>query len=175
MFGNTESLCQQHCPPVRREAEELWGQGGRGPCPGAGAPTVPASPCISIWGKTDVPGSRPCSRLCKQGPCCTSAGGIYHPCPAAFVLVVYGLAARIVFSGLKYSALMRYLSAREDAGGSQRRLGSVLTSLSTAVLGGSCCPGKEEKGVRDAERSSSWGVGVHLGLQFSQRPVLQVT
>lgn len=25
-----------------------------------------ASPCVSVWGKTDVPGSGPCSCLCRQ-------------------------------------------------------------------------------------------------------------
>ena len=109
---------------------------------------VPTSPRVSVWGKDGCAWKRLHSCLCKQGPRRTSMGGIHHPRPVAFVLVVYGLLACIVFSGLKYnSTLMRYLSAQEDAGGLERCLGRMLTSLSTAACYGSCCPCKEEKGV----------------------------
>ena len=139
-----------------------WVGGSHGPCMWSRA--VPPSPCVSVWGKDGCARKRLRSCLCKQGPHRTSVGGIHHPRPVAFVLVVYGLLARIVFSGLKYSTLMRYLSAQEDAGGLERCLGSMLTSLSTAACCGSCCPCKEEKGVwrlvlGEAAGRTQWGLG----------------
>lgn len=54
---------------------------------------------------------------------------------------------------------MRYLSAREDVGGSERHPGSMLTSLSTAASCGSSCPSKGEKGVEMPEEVAARGLG----------------
>lgn len=150
--------------------------GAMAPCMWSKA--VLTSPCVSVWGKDGCARKRPHSCLYQQGPRRTSRGGIHHPRPVAFVLVVYGLLACIVFSGLKYSTLMRYLSAQEDAGGLEGCLGRMLTSLSTAACGGSCCLCKEEKGVwrvvlGEAAVRTQWG-GC-LGTSVQSRVCLGVT
>lgn len=79
---------------------------------------------------------------------------------------------------------MRYLSAPEDAGGSERCLGRMLTSLSTAARGGSCCPRKKEKGVEvegwevmlGEAVAGAWRVEFRcLGASAQSRVCLEVT
>lgn len=137
---------------------------------------------VSIWGKDVCARKRLRSVYVSRAHIGTSRG--WHPSSTTckhFVLVVYGLLARIVFSGLKYSTLMRYLSAQEDAGGLERCLGSLLTSLSTAACCGSCCPCRRRKRSVEAGAGRSCREGGHSGgwsawePQVSPRVCLEAT
>lgn len=57
---------------------------------------------------------------------------------------------------------MRYLSAQEGAGGSERQPDSTLTSLSTAASCGSSCPSKGEKGMEVPEEVAARGLEPQL-------------
>lgn len=117
---------------------------GRGELHGCGVLAPVLTPCVSIWARRVRPGTGSLLAVSARPMWSVCRWNLSSMTCSICTCCLWSL-GRIVFSGLKYSSLMRNIFTQEDSGSVARCPSNKPPSLSTAVRGGSCCPSKEAK------------------------------